>query len=140
MNQAPARQDDDLMVRVCYADTDAGGVVYHASYLRYFDQARAEWLAHRGLSQAQARQQLGLVLAVQAVQLRYRRPAGLDARLRLCTRAEPLRPSTLRFHQQAWRDDELLVEGELDLVCVDVALWKSTAWPSTILDRLDPQR
>ncbi|WP_266171970.1 YbgC/FadM family acyl-CoA thioesterase [Dyella subtropica] len=131
--------DGNTLIRVCYADTDAGGVVYHGSYLRYFDQARADWLRHRGFSQQVVKEQMGLVFAVRAVQLRYCRPAGLDAQLVIRTQVNESDPTTLRFRQEAWCEQVLLVEGDVELVCVDLRRWKAAPWPEAIRSTIAAQ-
>src|SRR5712671_6028082 len=81
-----------LPVRVYYEDTDASGVVYHASYLRYFERARTEWLRSLGLSQQALRGSRGIVFTVANIEIDFLRAARLDDDLEVRVVIEPVRP------------------------------------------------
>ena len=70
-----------LPIRIYWEDTDAGGIVYHANYLRFFERARTEWLRSLGYHQSTLREREGGVFIVSEVQLRFLRPARLDDEL-----------------------------------------------------------
>jgi len=94
----------EFPVRVYWEDTDAGGIVFYANYLKFFERARTEWLRALGLEQQALRAQTGGMFVVSETQVKYHRPAQLDDLLRVTARlAEPGRAS-LVIAQEAWRD------------------------------------
>ncbi len=112
-------------VRVYWEDTDAGGVVYYANYLRFLERCRTEWLRSRGLSQHELATTRGIQFMVLAVQIEYKAPARLDDQLIVSCAMEPEGRTSANFRQRIWRktDDEaqteLLVEATVRVVCVD---------------------
>ena len=100
-------------VRVYFADTDLSGVVYHANYLHWFEQARSEMLRMLGIEQRSVQETGGGAYAVADLTIRYLRPARLDDVVVIETRAEELRAASCRMHQRAWRDEDLLAEARL---------------------------
>lgn len=109
-----------LQIRVYYEDTDAGGVVYYANYLKYFERARTEWLRHLGLDQSRLAQTERRVFVVKNVEIQYRKPARLDDELTVLTRVSHLGRASMRFEQSALRGDELLSQATVTVCCVDV--------------------
>ncbi|OYW43928.1 MAG: tol-pal system-associated acyl-CoA thioesterase [Sphingomonadales bacterium 32-68-7] len=97
-------------VRVYYEDTDAGGIVYHASYLRFFERARTELLRLLGIHQGAASDAGEGVYAVADLAIRYAVPARLDDTLTIETRALEIRAASVRAHQRALRGDTLVAE------------------------------
>jgi len=106
-------------VRVYWEDTDAGGVVFHANYLKFFERARTEWLRVLGFSQQRMLQGEGVVFVVAAVSLRCLGAARLDDQLRITVELADAGRASLRIRQQAWRGAELLAEGEIRIGCID---------------------
>ena len=100
-------------LRVYFADTDLSGVVYHANYLRWFEQARSELLRLLGIEQRSVQEAGEGAFAVADLAIRYLRPARLDDQVVIETRAEELRAVSCRMHQQAWRGADLLTEARL---------------------------
>ena len=100
-------------LRVYFADTDLSGVVYHANYLRWFEQARSEMLRLLGIEQRSTQEAGEGAYAVADLSIRYLAPARLDDVVVIATRAEELRAATCRMHQQAWRGADLLTEARL---------------------------
>jgi acyl-CoA thioester hydrolase len=100
-------------VRVYFADTDLSGVVYHANYLHWFEQARSELLRLIGIEQRAVHEAGEGAYAVAELTIRYLRPARLDDCVVIETRAEELHAASCRMHQQAWRGAELLAEARL---------------------------
>jgi acyl-CoA thioester hydrolase len=88
-------------IRVYWEDTDAGGIVFYANYLKFFERARTEWLRHLGLGQQALRDQTGGVFVVSNAQLDFRRPARLDDQLVIHTQLVELGRASLLIHQQA---------------------------------------
>jgi len=90
-------------VRIYWEDTDAGGIVYYANYLKFFERARTEWLRSLGLGQQALRERTGGMFVVGAIEVRYLRPARLDDELMIHTCARELGRATVTLQQQAWR-------------------------------------
>ena len=90
----------DWPVRVYYEDTDAGGVVYHAGYLRYLERARTEWLRELGYSQARLRQEESLLFTVVGMTLDFLKPARLDDLLRVCSSVRLAGGASVEFEQE----------------------------------------
>jgi len=126
----------EFPVRVYYEDTDAGGIVFYANYLKFFERARTEWLRALGLEQQALRAQTGGMFVVSETQVKYHRPAQLDDLLRVTARlAEPGRAS-LVIAQEAWRDGVLLCEGTIRIGWVEAERLRPARIPSVILERL----
>lgn len=108
-----------MEVRIYYEDTDAGGVVYHANYLRYMERGRTEFLREKGLS-VRAMHDLGIIFPVVAIEANYRAPARLDDLLEVVTSIAEVRNSSFVASQQVIRKDDgkLLVEARVTLACV----------------------
>ena len=108
-----------LKIRVYYEDTDAGGVVYYANYLKFFERARTEWLRGLGVNQSQLIQSERRLFVVKNVEIQYRRPAKLDYELTLHTEASHVGRASIRFEQRAMHGDELLCKASVTVCCVD---------------------
>ena len=103
---------------VYYEDTDAGGVVYYASYLRFAERARTEWLRSLGVDHATLRARDGVMLAVRSCAAEYVRPGRLDDRLEVHTRLLGVSGASMRVSQIIRRGKDVLAELKLRLVCV----------------------
>jgi acyl-CoA thioester hydrolase len=105
-------------VRIYYEDTDAGGVVYHANFLRFFERARTDMLALCGVDVADAlRSDVGGYV-VAAAELKYVRPARLGDVLIILSQLEEVRQAACVIQQRVMRDDQLIAEGRLTLAFV----------------------
>lgn len=104
--------------RVYFEDTDAGGVVYHASYLRFAERARTEALRDLGVPHAMLLDEFGLIFMVRRIKLDYLRPARLDDSLEISTGVERLGASRVELSQFVRREGETLAEAEVMLACV----------------------
>ena len=121
-------------VRVYWEDTDAGGVVYHASYVRFLERARSEWLRARGIAQQRLREEHGILFVVADVNLRFLAPARLDDELDVCVTAFTRRSASLLFTQCILRaDGALLVEAQVRAACIDAASYKPVRIPDFLL-------
>jgi acyl-CoA thioester hydrolase len=120
-------------VRVYWEDTDAGGVVFYANYLKFFERARTEWLRHLGLGQQALRDSTGAMFVVTETQMRFHRPARLDDLLQVTVALRATGMASMRMHQQAWRDDHkqpvLLAEGDIRIGCVDQGTFRPMRIP-----------
>ncbi len=123
-------------LRVYWEDTDAGGVVFYANYLKFFERARTEWLRALGFGQQALRDETGAIFIVSDTQVRYRRPARLDDLLRVTVALREAGRASLQVHQQAWRDTELLADSDIRIGCVDAASFKPRRIPSAVVERL----
>lgn len=110
-----------IAIRVYYEDTDAGGIVYYANYLRYAERARTELLRELGFENSALLAQKGVALAVRRVNAEYLKPARLDDALCIETRVLAVRGATVEMAQVVRRDDEDLVEMRLTLACMNTA-------------------
>ncbi|WP_293775817.1 tol-pal system-associated acyl-CoA thioesterase [uncultured Oxalicibacterium sp.] len=128
-------------VRVYYEDTDAGGVVFYANYLKFFERARTEWLRAAGINQSQMTENHHAVFVVKSTALDYHMPARLDDELKLTVVVEKLGRASVQFVQEAWRvrkdDDgdrrELLATGRIKVGCVDLVHFRPTQIPQEVL-------
>ena len=109
----------ELKIRVYYEDTDAGGVVYYANYLKYLERARTEWLRTLGVDQTALATTERRLFVVRNVEIQYRRPARLDDELTIHTHVEHWGRASIRFGQRAQRGDELLCQAVVTVCCVE---------------------
>ena len=123
-------------VRVYWEDTDAGGIVFYANYLKFFERARTEWLRALGVGQHALRQATGGMFVVSQTSLKYHRPAQLDDLLRVTARLSESGRASLVIAQQAWCGDTLLCEGTIRIGWVDAATLKPARIPASVLERL----
>jgi len=125
--------------RIYWEDTDAGGVVYYANYLKFMERARSEWLRSLGVEQAELLRTQGLLFAIVRVEADYRRPARYGDLLQVtCAIAEHSRTS-LTFVQEVYRGDlsgELLLNGRVRAVCLDAATFKPRPIPDFLLKEI----
>ena len=128
-----------FQVRVYWEDTDAGGVVFYANYLKFFERARTEWLRQLGFGQEALRTQQRLMFVVTDTALQYRAPARLDDLLHVSVRPEPAGRASLVVHQQAWRGDTLLTEGRIRIGCVDAQTFRPRRMPDELIHTLMSQ-
>lgn len=119
-------------VRVYFQDTDAGGVVYHANYVNFMERARTEWLRTFGYSNAGMMKELGVMFVVRSMKVDYLRPAELDDLLTITAQVKDLGRSRVTLLQTVMRDDVLLTEGEVHLVCVTADSFKPVSVPDVL--------
>ena len=126
-----------MPVRVYFQDTDAGGVVYHASYVNFMERSRTEWLRTHGYSNAGLMKEFGVVFAVRSLKLDYFKPALLDDLLEVTAQIKNLGRSRLTLLQTVRRGDEVLTEAEVHLVCVSLASFKPVSVPEVLREQLE---
>ena len=102
----PPHTPFSLPVRVYWEDTDAGGVVFYANYLKFFERARTEWLRRLGLNQHTLREQTGGMFVVSSAQIKYHQPARLDDLLTVTAHIEQLGKASVVFAQEAYRHSD----------------------------------
>ena len=107
-----------LKIKIYYEDTDAGGVVYYANYLRFLERARTEYLAAKGIDVAEYHNR-GYFFPVIHVDIHYKKPARLGDIIEVTADLIELTNATVTFRQEIFRDDTLLVESTVKLVCIN---------------------
>lgn len=122
----------DWPLRVYYEDTDAGGIVFFANYLKFFERARTEWLRACGIDQRKLAEQCGIVFVVSETAVQYRSPARLDDMLTIASRIERLGKASVEFVQEAHRAGGVLAVGKVRVGCVDRVTLKPVALPDSI--------
>ena len=123
-------------LRIYWEDTDAGGVVFYANYLKFFERARTEWLRSMGFAQQRMRLESAAVFVVTDTSVRYLRPARLDDLIEVTVELGHCGAASLSVAQQAWRGAELLAAGTIRIGCVDAGTFKPRRIPNEILERL----
>jgi acyl-CoA thioester hydrolase len=131
-------------VRVYWEDTDGGGVVYYANYLKFLERARTEWLRSCGFSQQALARDPGIIFPVVDMTIRYRRPARLDDELLVSCQPERHGATAIRFVQGISRrtraasyEEETLAEAQVRVVCVDAGTFRPKKLPSFLTSALD---
>ena len=122
-------------IRVYWEDTDAGGVVYHASYLRFLERARSEWLRSRGIAQQRVREELGVVFVVRDMSIEFVASARLDDELDVTIESYERRSASLSFVQCILRraDRAVLTRARVRAACLDAATWQPRRIPDSLL-------
>jgi acyl-CoA thioester hydrolase len=128
--------DFHLPVRVYWEDTDAGGVVFYANYLKFFERARTEWLRAAGVEQQALREHTGVVFVVVEAHTQYLSPARLDDLLEVSVRVRERGAASLLIQQEARRGDTLLAEGRIRIACVEAASFKPCRIPAAVMSAL----
>ncbi len=123
-------------VRVYYEDTDAGGVVYYANYLKFFERARTEWLRSLGLNQDRLAQEEGLIFVVRRALLDFARPARLDDMLEVTVEPIKLARVYVDLVQEARCGAQMLARAEIRVACLNQRNFKPAAMPQFLKDRL----
>ena len=136
MLHSTLRSNFSLPVRVYFQDTDAGGVVYHASYVNFLERARTEWLREcYGYSNTGLIREFGMVFVVRSLKLDYLRPALLDDLLAVSAQLKDVGRSRVTLCQNVLRGEEVLVEAEVHLVCVTMDNFKPVSVPEILREQ-----
>lgn len=126
-------------VRVYYEDTDAGGVVYHVNYLKFFERARTERLRALGVGQSELRASCGVLFAIRSAQVDFLKPAHFDDALLVSAEVADLKRASLSFVQDIRRggmEGEKLCAAVFQVVCLDADSFRPAAMPGFLLDRI----
>jgi acyl-CoA thioester hydrolase len=134
-------------VRVYYEDTDNGGVVYYANYLKFMERARTEWLRSLGLEQDRLINEQGIIFAVRSVQVDYLKPALFNQLLSVSAEIIETGKASLTFKQEVVVDknsiitggeseavssDQVLCRGQIKIACLDTSSMRPCAIPDSI--------
>ena len=133
MSHPPA---DALWVRVYYEDTDFSGRVYHASYLRFLERGRTEWLRRRGFTHRDLAESSGLAFAVRSLQVEYLAPAMMDDLLEVETSVIAVRGASIDFKQRVLRSNKELVTAEV--LVASIRDGRPARIPADLRRRLQP--
>ncbi|HEX7972084.1 MAG TPA: tol-pal system-associated acyl-CoA thioesterase [Thiobacillus sp.] len=126
-------------MRVYWEDTDAGGVVYYANYLKFMERARSEWLRALGVEQDALRDDAGVVFVVRRVEVDYLAPARFNDQLDVSVSLHEAGRASLGVKQELMRGPTRLAEAVVTLACVDALRFKPVKMPAPILQALDPR-
>lgn len=139
---AEARESADFTwsLRVYYEDTDTGGVVYYANYLKFFERARTEWLRSLGVEQEKLAHTDQVMFVVRRTTVDYLKPAKLDDELFITVTVQKLGRASVHFVQEAWRvkgqEREELANGSIYVACVDKLSVTPRAIPKHVMQSL----
>lgn len=122
----------EIDIRVYYEDTDAGGIVYHAQYLNFAERGRTEFLRHVGFQNSDVHNGVGVMFVVRHIDINYLKTAGLDDLLVLETTITEIKNSSFLMQQRVLRDEQLVADMKVVLVCVDTKTYKPTRLPENI--------
>lgn len=123
-------------VRVYYEDTDSGGVVYYANYLKFLERARTEWLRAAGFEQPQLLSDFNVIFVVRSVAIEYLRPAMFNDLLNITAQPTKIGRSSIEIAQTVSRE-EILVTAHVKIVCVDGASFKPVSIPTPVREKLE---
>jgi acyl-CoA thioester hydrolase len=123
-------------IRVYYEDTDAGGIVYYANYLKFFERARTEWLRALGVQQQRLLDEEGVAFVVRKASVDYIAAARLDDELQVTLRIEKLGRASIQFVQEAWRGDVLLATADVKVGCIDAATMRPRSLPDSVTAKM----
>ena len=119
-------------IRVYYEDTDAGGIVYYANYLKFAERARTEYLRHIGFSQDELLKNQGVGFVVRECHVRYKTPAKLDDALNITCKVTEMKGASLKMEQKLYRGETILAEVEVSLVFLSIQTMRPTKIPQEI--------
>ncbi|WP_426702231.1 tol-pal system-associated acyl-CoA thioesterase [Rhodanobacter sp. Col0626] len=121
-------------VRVYWEDTDAGGVVYHAGYLRFMERARSEWMRALGVDQMAFKQATGLAFMVRGMEIDFLKPALLDDELSVTVDVKERRAASILFTQTITRTDgSCLIRAQVRVACVDLRRMRPAPIPAGLI-------
>lgn len=134
---AAEREDFSIPVRVYYEDTDAGGVVYYANYLRFMERARTEWLRALGFEQDALSVNERVIFAVRAIKVDFFKPGRFNELLQATVSVRRVGSASITFRQQIQRDATTLCQAEVRVACLDVESFAPRAIPAGIVSQLN---
>ncbi len=122
-------------IRVYYEDTDAGGVVFYANYLKFFERARTEMLRAEGFDQDQLISQDKMMFMVRSTNVDYLSPAKFNQQLLVCSQIKQTKRASFLFEQLIYCDTTLICKAMISIVCVDYVTLRPKAIPARILTK-----
>ncbi len=125
-----------VTLRIYHEDTDSGGVVYHANYLRYMERARTEWMGERDFDHDRVAQELGILFVVRSVNIKYLRPARLGDYLQASAELVEMRHGMMTFDQRVTCGDVELTRAQVKVISVSLKNFKSVSVPDSMRQAL----
>ena len=125
--------------RVYYEDTDSGGVVYYANYLKFMERARTEFLRKFGFEQDQLIEQQNVIFAVRSVQLDYKSPARFNDEINITANVIEMKKVSMLFEQKITnikQPNKILCEGQIRIACLHADTFKPCAIPESLLEAI----
>ncbi len=119
-------------IRIYYEDTDAGGIVYYANYLKYAERARTEFLRHLGINQQEMLKNQECGFVVRNCNIGYKSPARLDDALNITCKVTELKGASLKMEQKLYRENTIICEIEITLVFLNLATMRPSKIPAEI--------
>ena len=119
----------EWIARVYFEDTDSGGVVYHANYLKFMERARTEWLRKLGLNQIKLKQEDKVMFVVRKIDIQYKIPARFNDELLIQTDCVKTTDYSIMLKQNILRDNQIITEGNVEIVCINSDLFKPVRIP-----------
>jgi acyl-CoA thioester hydrolase len=114
-------KNHSMNIRVYYEDTDLGGVVYYANYLRFIERARSEWIRNLGIDQIKMRNEEKAIFVVTKLKADYLRPAHFDDILKVETKIKVVSPVRAYFYQNIFREEEVIFTAEVCVTCTSTS-------------------
>lgn len=141
MTDSNLKTNFSFPIRVYWEDTDAGGIVYYANYLKFFERARTEWLRQAGIEQGTLLENEGCMFVVSEMKTKFHRPARIDNLLLVSVEIKQVGHASMTLHQTALLQDKtndglLVCEGTVRLACVQQKTMRPVAIPKTIVSLL----
>ncbi len=121
-----------IEARVYYEDTDAGGIVYYANYLKFMERARTEWLRKIGIESEKMMAERRLCFVVAKVEIAYKRPARLDDLLTIEASVDTLSATRMRLRQNVTRGDDMIAEAFVDIAMINLDSGRGTKIPDDL--------
>lgn len=123
--------------RIYYEDTDAGGVVYYANYLKFFERARTDFLRHLKISQSDLAQKENLVFVVRKCEIDYITPARLDDLIEVSVTIKEVRSASIIMHQEIRKSDKILSQLNVKIACVSASDFTPQKLPASFKNLLE---
>ena len=126
-----------LPVRIYFEDTDSGGVVYHSNYLKFMERARTEWLRSIGIDQRHLKQDNHIMFVVHRIDIQFKLSARFNDDLIVKSELKDIGSSKIEFRQMIYRNDEMLIDANVDIACIDSEKFKPVRIPPTIKQTME---
>ena len=124
-------------IRVYWEDTDAGGIVYYANYLKFMERARTEWLRAIGVDQVELKDAHGLMFVVVDVEAHYRKPARYGDQLQVTCKVSETTRASITLDQEVYREAELLLDGRVRAACLDAQSYRPRPLPQQLWKQIN---
>ncbi len=127
----------DFPQRVYFEDTDAGGVVYHAQYIKFFERARTEWLRYLGFTNSDLERKYKMLFVVSEIAVEFVKPAKLDDAINISVAIENLGRVRVTFHQEIRRGEDILVRARITVATVASESFKPVEIPTDVRKKME---